>query len=266
MARSVSGTKNRTKIFPGGSSETTGAPAAMVSPGRAKYVGDAPCRRRANVALRQPPFGDFERGLRGAHGRLLGFDLLGAAIRRAGLRQRRFERRDLRGRRAEIGPALIERFRRHGAGAGEEFAAIEVGFGARQRGPGVGQIRLRLFDLGRLAGRLQIGELLLRLVHLPHSLIAGRAICRVVLGKQRRTRGDLIAARNIERGEQALLRGADLHEVGVRVALPLRRRRRAMAMPPPNAGADRRSDRKSDAKSKRTAHGTPLQRNDYVAL
>ena len=33
--RSASGMKNRTKIFPGGNSDTTGAPAAMVSPGRA---------------------------------------------------------------------------------------------------------------------------------------------------------------------------------------------------------------------------------------
>jgi hypothetical protein len=37
-------------------------------------------------------------------------------------------------------------------------------------------------------------------------------------------------------------------------------------MPPPNAGADRHSDRKSDAEKKGTAHGASLQRNDYVAL
>ena len=149
---------------------------------------------------------------------------------------------------------------------GKELAALEVGFGARQRGLGVGQVRFRLFDLGRLAGRLQIGELLLGLVDLPHGLIAGGLIGGVVLRKQRRTRRDLIAARDIDRGEQALLRGANLHEVGVRVALPLRRRRRAVAVPPPNAGADRRRGDESDAKEKRTAHGASLQRNDYVAL
>ena len=52
-------------MFSGGSSDTTGAPAAMVSPGRASTSATTPADRRRHMALVEPPLRHRERGARG---------------------------------------------------------------------------------------------------------------------------------------------------------------------------------------------------------
>ena len=103
------GTKNRTKIFSGGSSDTTGAPAAMVSPGRARTSATLPADRRGHVALVEAPFGHVDGGARRLDGRVLRLDLPLAADRRVRLRQRRLEAATLALRGAQVGPLLIQR-------------------------------------------------------------------------------------------------------------------------------------------------------------
>ena len=59
VEKAASGTKKRTKMFPGGNNDTTGAPAATVSPARASTSVTRPLA--AAVTLREPPLGHSER-------------------------------------------------------------------------------------------------------------------------------------------------------------------------------------------------------------
>ena len=107
-------------------------------------------------------------------------------------------------------------------GLHQHLVALEIGLDLVARGLGVGEIGFGLLDLGRLAAGLEIGELLLGLPELPRRLLAGGAVGGVVLLEQRRAGRDLGAAPDGERGEEALLGRADLDEIGLGIALPLR--------------------------------------------
>ena len=68
---------------------------------------------------------------------------------------------------------------------------------------GVGEVGLRLFDLGRLAAALEIGELVLGLREQPGGLIGRGAIVGVVLIEQRRAFDDPVAPRDVQRASEA---------------------------------------------------------------
>ena len=241
-----SGTKKRTKMFPA---------AAATPPGRrpAGSRRGAPARRRrrrrpalrhgagraAIAPSRAPRLARFDEGL-------LCLDLALAPDRGAQLRQRRLEACDLgdwpsAGRRAAA--------RRAASMAPPVFSRSSL----RLRSDcdlvasrlGVGEIGLGLLDFGRLAAGLEIGELRFRLVELARS--PGRARrgrwCRPGRTAARRPRPSSRAP-TCEGREQALLGRADLDEIGVGIALPFDRRRRAVRPPP--AGADSRPGERHD--------------------
>ena len=98
-----------------------------------------------------------------------------------------------------IGPQLIDGLDRNGAKAHQRFVSLEIGLGPDERRLGIREIGFGLFNLGRLAASLEIRQLRFGLGQLPRGLVVGRLIGGVVLLKERRAGGDLVAARDRRR-------------------------------------------------------------------
>ena len=141
--------------------------------------------------------------------------------------------------RALVGGLLVDELDGRGACLEQRLVARKIASDLVARRRGVRQIGFRLQDFGRLAGALQIGELILGLRQLASGLFAGGAIIRVVLIEQRRAFDDPVAARDMDLRDQALLRWPDLDEIGIRVALPLDVGRIVGAQQEPPAGEGR---------------------------
>jgi hypothetical protein len=86
-------------------------------------------------------------------------------------------------RRLVVRSTLIDGLRRGVSGLQQRLVALEVRPRPCQGRAGIGQVGLRLCDLGRLARRFEIGQLLLGLGELARRLVAGGAFVRVVLRK-----------------------------------------------------------------------------------
>ena len=186
-------------MFSGGKIETTGAPAAIVSPG---------C---ASTSATRPPTGAVTVRCSSRH----------SAIPRLG--KGRFRVLCLGFRRPVVRPSLIDGLRCGVSGLQQRFVALEVRPRPFEGRTGVGQVGFGLCDLCRLHRRFEIGQLLLGLSELARRLVTGCAFVRVVLRKQRSTLGDLITAGDGNRGQQPLLDWRHLNVVGFGIALPCRR-------------------------------------------
>jgi hypothetical protein len=173
-----------------------------------------------------------DRGPQGLHHRLLRLDLALPPHWGTHLGERGFETLHLGIGRAQIGALLLDELLGCREGLHEGFGAPQIGLDLVARRLGIREARLGLLDLGRLAGGLEIGELLFGLLELPRGLVARRNIGGVVLVEQRRARRDPRAARHRERGEEALLGRTDFDEIGLRIALPFGRRGRPSGPPP----------------------------------
>ena len=220
--------------------------------GAGKDVVDGASHWRGDVALVEPPLCHGHRGARRIDRRILRGDLVTPAKRRTHLRECRFEPVNLGFRRAVIGPKLIDILDRNGTKAHQRFVSLEIGLGPDERRPGIRQVCFRLFNFCLLAASLEIRQLRFGLGQLPRGLVDGRPVGGVVLLKQWRAGGDLDAPRDEDGGEETLLGRADLHEIGLGIALPLGRRRNAGPRPPPT-GARHRGER--DRKNDRWLHG-----------
>ena len=190
------------------------------------------------MPLVEPPLCHVQSRPRGLDCGALCTDLAVAPHWRQRLRERRPIAVELGLRCAQIGALLIDELHGGGTGLQQHFVAGEVGSELVMRRLIGGEIGLRQPDFRGLARGLQIGELLLGLVELMRRLIARRKVRGGVLIEQRRLRGDLVAARDVNGREQPLLGRSDLHEIRVGIALPGNWRRDARAEPPP-AGISR---------------------------
>ena len=240
-------------MFSGGRSETTGAPAASVSPGWANTSAMRPpmgavtlrCASR-HSAIASPA---AQRSDRGA----LRLDLALPAQRQQGLIERGRGGLHLGLGRTVIGAALIDGLRRGVSVAQQRLVAGQIGASPHQGRAGICQIGFRLRDFRRLAAGFEIGELLFALGELARRLVAGGPFVGVVLPEERRALGDQLAARHEQLGQQPLLDRGDLDVVGVGIALPDDRFDRAVLRPPQpeNSPAD---DGEDDDQKPRLPH------------
>ncbi len=245
--------KKRTKMFCGGRSETTGAPAASVSPGKAITSATRPACGRGDRTLVESPLGFLQRRFERVDQRILRVDLARPAHRRLGGRQRRPGRRDLGFGRAQVGGLLIDGLLGRRARLQERRTAPQIFLRPVARRLGVLQVGLGLLDLAGLGRGKEVGELVARLLQEPARLIDRGPVVRRVLLEQRLALHDAVAARDMDGGQKALLGRADLDEIGLRVALPGDRRRSAGAEQRPGGGQHDRRDRRKDQDS--TNHG-----------
>ena len=115
-AENGSGTKNRTKILPGGSSDTTGCACRHRLAWAGEHIGHASGGGRGDTALREPPLGHVERRLRGRRPRRAAPAI--SPSRPIGARacaSAACNRRDLGLGRVVIGPQLIDVLLRDGS-------------------------------------------------------------------------------------------------------------------------------------------------------
>ena len=138
-------------MLPGGSSDTTGAPAGTHSPCTKSVSCTSPSRGDALRLLREPPVGLRERGARGGDLGLGGADLVGARGEPRG-RELRAQLLDLSRGRARPGCARRRgaRPRRSWRGSSSSLA-LEVRFGELE-------VRLRLDELRRAPPRSRLGR------------------------------------------------------------------------------------------------------------
>ena len=210
-----------------------------------QHVSHAATRRRRHVALRQPPRRHIQRSPRSRHRRALCLDLVVPPHRPACLLERRLHRCNLGLGRQVVSPALIDALLRGPTLRQQRLAAGKIGYRAGQGCFCVRQVGFGLQDLGWLAALLQIAKLPLRLRQQLRRLVARCPIVRIVLVEQLRAGGNLVAARNVNRGQQPLLRRTDHDKVGLRIPLPNRGRWRAI-QPPPIAAARRDKQQQRD--------------------
>ena len=143
------------------------------------------------------PLRQHDRRARGLDGGLLRHDLALAPHRGAQLRQRGFERLDFCGGGTQIRAPFVHDLARHAADLHQFLVALQVDLDSIARGLLVGEIGLRLLDLGELAARLQVGKLLFGLTELPLDLIERRPVVGIILVEQGRPDRDGAAALDI---------------------------------------------------------------------
>jgi hypothetical protein len=117
------------------------------------------------------------------------------------------------------------------------LTTAQIRAGTNQIGLRFGKIRNRLIDFGGAAWSLQVAKLPSLLRQQLRGLVACGPVRRIVLRKQLRAGLDQIATLHENGGEEPFLGRADLHEVGVRIALPCNGFRRTAAPPPERAGS-----------------------------
>ncbi len=232
-----SGTKNRTKIFSGGSSDTTGAAGGDGLAGPGEDVGDDAADRRGDVALVEPPLQTCRPPRATAsYRRLLRLDLALAPERRAHLGRRRFEALDLGIGRAQVGALLVDELDRHRVRFHQGLVAPEIGLDLVARGLGVRPDWLPPAEFRsacRSAWRLASCSSACRSCRVACSLAARSAVSSC---SNRAAPGATFEPRWTARvSEQALLGRPDLDVVGLGIALPLDRRRSAVLPPPAGA-------------------------------
>jgi hypothetical protein len=195
------------------------------------------------------PLGDRQCRLVGQHSGILRLDLVDAAHRPLGLRQRCSGSVKLGLCRMVVGAALIDHLRRRKPCAQQHGIAVEIRAGACHRRLDVSEIGFRLRDLGRLAGGFEICKLHLRLGKLAVRLVTGCEFLRFVLLEQRRAFGNGIAAPDMECGQETSFDRADIDIVSFGITLPGRRRFALMTIPPqpPQGGGEEQNDGNHEA-------------------
>ena len=244
-------------MFSGGSSETTGAPASRVSPGRASTSATTPATGDVDRALGEAPARLRQRRVGGVDRRGLGDDLAPpgraapapAAARPAAAAI--FASAEARSAFSwSTSCAVAAPLRQQG------LIALKIGLHLATRRDRVVEIGFGLRDLGRLARALEIGELVLGLLRQARGLVDGGAVGRVVLVEQRLAFDDMVAALDVDGGDEALLGRPDLDEIGFGVALPFLGSARAAAEVEPGRDRQRRHDQRQNEDS--LVHG-PLR-------
>ena len=149
-------------MLPGGSSDTTGAPAGTHSPCTNSVSWTSAVLRRALRLLREPPVGLRERGARGRDLGLGGADLVGAGGEPRGRRAARASRRPAPRARAAWLRASSSALGRNVVGAVELLLAPEVRLGELEVRLRLGELGAHRLDLARPLRLLQVVELRLR--------------------------------------------------------------------------------------------------------
>ena len=152
-------------------------------------IGDAAGGRCGDMALVEPPLRHGEGGAGCGDRRRLRLDFALAAHRSTGLRECRLQGVDLGPCREVFGLQLVDVLLGDRPVGKQGLAPAQIAGGAGQGGAGIGEIGLGLLDLGGLAGLLEIGALLDRLIEKLRGLVARRPFTGVILVEQWRAGG-----------------------------------------------------------------------------